>query len=189
MPARYRRLHYLLIAIAALLVATAVGWFLARHTLDHPIAVSASPEPKALTAVKSEVHLYFGDLQGRFLRAEQRVLDRSADDVVFGRQLIDALIQGPQEPGGRTIPEKASLRGFFITSGTAYVDFAAEAFAEHPGGVEMELLCIYSIVNTLVVNLEAIRDVQLLIGGQEQSTLAGHIDIEQRFMADMMWIR
>lgn len=189
MPARYHRLRYLLIAIVALSVAATVGWFLARHTLHHPTTDSAPSDRKTPTVVQSEVHLYFGDWQGRFLRAEQRVLDRPADDVAFGRQLVDALIQGPLASGGRTLPQEASLRGFFIASGTAYVDFVSEAFAEHPGGVGMELLSIYSIVNTLVVNVEAIRDVQILIGGQEQLTLAGHIDLQQRFMADMMWVR
>lgn len=189
MPSLFNSSRYMLIAVAALFFAAGVGWFLAKHTLNSNPVDTVPDIQKISAVVKTEVHLYFGDLQGHYLRAEQRVLERPSDDAAFGRQLMDALILGPQKPGGQTLPEGARVRAFFITGGTAYVDFVAEAFSKHPGGVEMELLTIYSIVNTLVVNVEAIREVKILIGGQEQLTLAGHIDLQHSFIADMMWIR
>ena len=51
------------------------------------------------------------------------------------------------------------------------------------------MLTIYSIVNTLVLNMEEIRWVKLLIGGQEAATLAGHVDLSHLFNADMLWVR
>jgi hypothetical protein len=177
------------LVVGALLVAVGVGWFSARHVSDGPSSGPAVAGQAVPAAVKCEIHLYFGDLQGRFLRAEQRVIDRPADDVAFGRQLVEALIDGPQKGGSRTLPEGVRLRAFFVTGGTAYVDFVSDAFVGHPGGVDTELLSIYAIVNTLVVNVETIREVKILIGGQERPTLAGHVDLQQNFMANMMWIR
>jgi hypothetical protein len=50
-------------------------------------------------------------------------------------------------------------------------------------------MTIYSIVDTLVLNLEQVRQVKFLIGGQEAATLAGHVDLSRPFKADMLWIR
>lgn len=189
MPDRSVRSRYMLPAAAALLVAVGVGWFLARHTVDQGPVDTIMTAEKMSEAVRSEIYLYFGDPQGRFLRAEQRILDRPADDGTFSRQLIAALIRGPEKSSNRTLPEGARLRALFVVDGRAYVDFASASFISHPGGVETELLSIYSIVNTLVVNVDAIREVKILIGGQERVTLAGHIDLQLPFVANMMWIR
>jgi hypothetical protein len=139
---------------------------------------------------KREIHLYFGDPQGRYLTAEQRIVEQYADDVAFGRQILETLLEGPRQGTSRTLPSDADLRAFYIVSeGIAYVDFEVGSFNNHPGGVETELLSIYSIVNTLVLNVEKIRSVKFLIGGQEAATLAGHVDLSHPIKADMLWVR
>ena len=40
-------------------------------------------------------------------------------------------------------------------------------------------MTVYTIVNAVVTNLPSIREVQLLIGGQEVDTLAGHVDLRR----------
>ena len=68
---------------------------------------------------------------------------------------------------------RSKIRAFFILDpGTAYIDFGIDAFDNHPGGVGNELLSVYSVVNSLILNSEVIRSVQFLIGGQEAATLA-----------------
>ena len=174
----------------ALFVAAGAGWFLAKQSAvaPHPDPIDAAEAPRA--SGKAQVHLYFGDMRGRFLKAEQRVMDLPEDSVRRGRRLVAALFSGPRNGGSRTFPQDARLRSFYITAdGTAYVDLEQEPLNGHPGGVETELLSIYSIVNTLVLNVEAIRSVKLLIGGQEAATLAGHVDLRHAFKADMLWIR
>jgi hypothetical protein len=78
---------------------------------------------------------------------------------------------------------------FITPAEVAYLDFAAGSFSNHPGGAGAELLSIYSIVNTLVLNVDGIRSVKFLIGGRESVTLAGHSDLRFPFEVDMMWIR
>jgi hypothetical protein len=175
---------------SAVSTAAALGWFFAKQSshapeTGAPVARYDTPVPQ-----KREVSLYFGDATGRFLSAARRALDQPADTAAAARRLVEALIQGPAQAGTRTLPSDAGLRTLFVTvEGVAYVDFNADAFDHHPGGIETELLSIYSIVNTLVLNLDEIRLVKFLVGGQEAATLAGHVDLSRPFQADMLWVR
>jgi len=51
-------------------------------------------------------------------------------------------------------------------------------------GSSDELLSVFSIVDSVVINLPAVRRVQLLIRGEPVSTLAGHIDISRPLAVD-----
>ena len=180
----------LLLIGAALIVAVGIGWFLAKRSpeeLPMPPAGSLQSETGGQRVLS---HLYFGDLQGRFLTSEQRVINRPASASAYARLLVDMLIEGPKQGGSRTLPEAARVRALYVTSdGNAYIDFFPDAFEQHPGGVEAELISIYSLVNTLVLNIEEIRFVKILVGGQEAATLVGHVDLGSLYKADMLWIR
>lgn len=175
---------------SAIIIAVVLGWHMADRSADEFETASNGFENDTPVFEKREIHLYFGDHQGRFLKTEQRIVEQPADEVAFGRRILEALLEGPKQRTSRTLPPDADLRAFYIVSeGTAYVDFEAGSFDNHPGGVETELLSIYSIVNTLVLNVEKIRSVKLLIGGQEAATLAGHVDLSHPLKADMLWVR
>jgi hypothetical protein len=73
--------------------------------------------------------------------------------------------------------------------GVAYVDLTPAVSADHPGGVRTELMTVYSIVNTLALNVSAVDRVKILVGGKEADTLAGHIDIRHPLQADMLLVR
>ena len=174
----------------AVMIAVGAGWLLAKRSVDLMQTRTAGMDVEVPAMQKRQVHLYFGDSNGRYLSAEQRVVDDPADAASLARGLVEALIQGPSRAATRTLPKESGLRGVFITpEGIAYLDFKANAFDHHPGGVETEMLTIYSIVNTLVLNMEEIRWVKFLIGGQEAATLAGHVDLSRPFKADMLWVR
>lgn len=175
----------------ALLAAVAAGWWLAgssdrRSRTDGIEAESA--EPAGTT--KRAVHLYFAGENSRYLRAEQRIIHEPENSTALVHLLIDTLIKGPQSGAGRTLPGTAKLSSAFILNdGRAVLDFSADAFRDLPGGVGAELLAVYSIVNTLVFNVDSVRSISILIGGREVSTLAGHVDIQQPFKANMLWVR
>jgi hypothetical protein len=40
-------------------------------------------------------------------------------------------------------------------------------------------MTVYTIVNALLTNLPNLQEVQLLIGGREADTLAGHVDLRR----------
>ena len=184
-------LSYLAIFLAiAVLVAVGLGWLWSKRVTDVARNSAVPAERAALAMQKRQIHLYFADGSGKYLSAEQRVLEQSLDVASAARELVEALIRGPMKGGTRTLPRTAELRALFVTAdGMAYLDFKTDAFDFHPGGVRTELMTIYSIVDTLVLNLEQVRQVKFLIGGQEAATLAGHVDLSRPFKADMLWIR
>jgi len=139
---------------------------------------------------KQVAYLYFADKSKPFLTAEERELSGSKNPEVLGKAIIKALINGPQQDLMRTIPADAGLRALYLTrKGVAYVDMTDNIKVKHPGGAGSELLTIYSIVNSLVVNIPEITSVKILIGGTESMTLAGHIDLRFPFKANMLIVR
>ena len=125
------------------------------------------------------------------MRGEERSALRpgSDDPAAFCRRLMEALSAGPQSGLARTLPKDATIRAVFVEGKTAYVDFSREISISHPGGILSELMTIYSVVNTLVLNVDAVDTVKLLIAGQDAETLAGHVDIRFPLNADILLIK
>jgi spore germination protein GerM len=139
---------------------------------------------------KKKVHLYFADKGNSFLTSEERIISQSPDPAEFGKTIIEALIKGPLEGLMRTIPVGTTLSAFYVTQdGTAYIDLTEEVKERHPGGIKTELITIYSIVNSLTLNIPVIDAVKILIEGHESMTLAGHIDLRFPLKANMLLIR
>ncbi len=117
-------------------------------------------------------------------------MDRPADQTEFGRAIVEALIRGPQSGLNRTISEGTELRAIYIAlDNVCYVDFSEAIRKKHPGGSNSEMLTVYSVVNSLILNISEIKRVKILIDGGESPTLAGHITLQQPFKAQMLIIR
>ncbi len=135
-------------------------------------------------------HLYFSDKYNRFLMAEDRVLKSPENPEFFARSILEALIGGPQQGLAPTLPQQTALRAIYVTpQGICYVDLTSAVAENHPGGIQSELLTIYSIVNSLVLNVSEIKAVKILINGNESVTLAGHIGLQTPIKANLLLIR
>lgn len=116
------------------------------------------------------------------LEPETIPLPLSADPVERSKQLLIALITRPPAPEVRTLPEEATLLAFYIQpDGTAVVDFSDEFSSRMPSGILSEKLAVDSITQTLGANKTGIRQLKILIHGQEAETLAGHLDLYSMF--------
>jgi len=136
------------------------------------------------------VYVYFADVKNKFLIGEERSGVVPDDPVLFCRFIIEELIKGPRSNLTGTVAPETKLRAAYITPDkTAYVDFTEEIATQHSGGVASELMTIYSIVNSLILNVSDVDQVKILIEGEEAETLAGHIDIRFPISADMLLIR
>ena len=176
---------YILVVIWVSLVV--LGLYFVRSTLAADPEVESS-RPKQ--SDRSVVHLYFAYKDIGFLTSEERVMVYSDDIIEFGKNIIDGLIKGPKRDLMPTIPVGTDLRAFYVTAdGTAFVDLTQNAADKHPGGSNSEILTIYSIVNTLILNIPEVKTVKLLIEGRDSMTLAGHIDIRFPFKANMLLVR
>ncbi len=106
----------------------------------------------------------------------------SANPVVRARQLISELIDHPPSPAQRTVPSEASLVEFYLLpNGVAVADFSGALQTGTPSGILSEQLAVESIVRTLGANIAGLRELKILIGGQEADTLAGHVDLTGYF--------
>lgn len=136
------------------------------------------------------VHLYFADKENSHLIAENRNLPYTDNVLKLGKEIILNIIKGPKADLMRTIPSGTRLNAFYIADNqTAYVDLSEKIKENHPGGVKTERLTIYSIVNSLILNIPEIKAVKILIGGREALTLAGHFDIRYPFNSNMLLVR
>ena len=101
--------------------------------------------------------------------------------VAQARSIVESQLAAPAPPPlVSTIPKGATLRGIFVSQrNEAFVDLDPSIRTAHPGGTWQELLTVYTVVNALLTNLPNLQDVQILIGGQEVDTLAGHVDLRR----------
>jgi hypothetical protein len=112
------------------------------------------------------------------LEATAIPLPLSADPVERSKQLLNALIARAPAPEKRTLPAEASLLAFYIQpDGTAIADFSDEISSGMPSGILSEQLAVQSIAQTLGANVTGIRQLKILVHGQEAETLAGHLDL------------
>ncbi len=59
----------------------------------------------------------------------------------------------------------------------AVVNLTGQFAANHPSGIETEMLTVLSICGTLHANLPRVTQVRFLVDGRERATLAGHADL------------
>ncbi len=184
-----------LLLVAAVALGFAAAFFLGKHFFSAP--ESTTPHSKIRHSVlpvqaasTRKVHLYFASRKGRFLQAEERKI-QATDTGSAIEAIVSALLEGPEDAKlVSTIPAGSKLLHTFITDdGTAYVDFNPELSLLHPGGVTAELLTIYAIVNSIVLNLDSVERVQLLLEGNPAPTLAGHLDIRLARTANLLIVR
>ena len=162
----------------------------------HQNQLKAAPTPPAFQSGHSEgglttsVYVYFGDPNLESLVSEKRDITEFDDPTEKAKTIIELLIKGPRENLVQTLPPTTALREVYLTpKGLAVVDFTETLSTDHPGSAQMELMTLYAIVNSLILNIDQINAVQFLINGRESTTLAGHIDIRFPFKANMLLVK
>jgi hypothetical protein len=131
------------------------------------------------TDVEVQAHLYWLSAGSpTSLEPTPIQLPLSADPVERSKQLVNALIVKAPAPERRTLPVEATLLAFYIQpDGTAIADFSDEIASAMPSGILSEELAVQSIALTLGANMTGIRQLKILVHGQEAETLAGHLDL------------
>jgi spore germination protein GerM len=185
-----RYIFYLVLAMIG--GAVTLGIIVIRSA-DPPDRKRSGETPARLNLKPSQTtsaHLYFLDKENQFLIAEERSLQHHEKPVFFARSIVEALIKGPQRGLIRTIPQDTKVRAIYVTQeGICYVDLTSHIADKHPGGIKSELFTVYSIVNSVVLNVPEVEAVKILINGNESPTLAGHIDLQVPVKANMLLIR
>ncbi len=131
------------------------------------------------TDVKVKAQMYWLSASSPLsLESSAIELPLSADPVERSKQLIVALIEDAPTPNQRTLPPDVILLAFYLQpDGTGVADFSDALSAETPSGIQSEQLVVDSIAQTLAANVNGIRQLKVLIHGQDTETLAGHLDL------------
>lgn len=177
-----------IIAGAVLVLVAVAGSLVACGDRDEGGAEQAGLEEELVLpgAEGWDVSLYFPDGSTALVR-EQRTVSlvpkigtdteggTSGAIAARGLALVGALLTGPEgESLLPAVPGEISVENFDVSEdGVAYVDLGG---APPRLGTRGELLAVYSLVNTVVLNLASVESVVLLWNGTQRDTFAGHID-------------
>ncbi len=133
------------------------------------------------------VTLYFSDENAMGLCKEERYIEVNEKQSVEMR-IVEELIKGPHTENLYSgIPETTKINDIKTENGICYVDLSKEFILQHTGGSAGESLTIYSIVNSLT-ELDYVKQVQFLIDGVKETSLAGHVDFSKTFERNESYI-
>ena len=136
------------------------------------------------------LNLYYADPYSEKLAAEQRTIKVKKTPKQTIEAAINEFIEGPEGDLVNTIPKGTILKDIRIDpDGTVWVDFSSHLSQSHPGGSSAEIMTVYAIVNTIMLNFDEVTKVRILIEGKSVDTLAGHIDCSEPFVADRSIIK
>lgn len=147
---------------------------------DAPVAAPA-PVLSDPAVPRIKATLYFASEDGLRLVPVERDVPLAEGTIAQARAILEAQLSAePAAPLVSTVPKGATLRGVFISQrNEAFVDLDPIIKTAHPGGSHQEIMTVYTVVNALLTNLPSLQEVQILIGGQEADTLAGHVDLRR----------
>ncbi len=133
------------------------------------------------------VVLFFQKTDSDLLAQEKRRIFLTASPTDQAKQIIVELINGPNRDDLLpTLPPETRVLSLFIDRfKTAYIDLSNEVVSLHPGGSAAELATVFSVVNSLTYNLDTIKRVRILVGGEERETLKSHLDLARDYHQDM----
>jgi len=182
-----RKLLWLMLIIALIITTSGIIYLLVRYS---GVPISKDLLKNYLSKREIKVDLYFGNPNSDNLIRESREIPK-----VFSKQqkitkTIEELIKGPKGKLIRTIPPTTTVKNVRLDSnGVVWLDFSSHLSQDHPGGSSAEIMTIYSIVNTVLLNFRELKKVRILIDGVKIETLAGHIDCSRPLAADRDFIK
>jgi hypothetical protein len=183
--------NYLLISIAVFFFAALLAVVCSRKKAERP-------EPEILSKTAEDgasaefitVKLFYYSELSNFLQPVYREIQVPEIREELYIKFIDLLLAGSS---GLIIPvpDGVQLRSVYYLQKMEMLvlDFNDNLINAFPGGTAAELEFIYFIVDNICYNFKEIKKVKILSGGNENKTLAGHIDLEKPFFPDFNWIK
>lgn len=176
------RRRLLIAAAVVVIVAAAWGlWWILRPDRDGADPELVADQPAAAEtapAVPVLCNLYFPG-PGGWLYVERQELSGAGEPVERITEVVAALLAGPQGTSLRPpLPDGVTLgRAYLLADGTAMIDLESVDRAPPPAsGSRREMLTVYSLVNSVVLNVPEVERLVLLWNGEQPSSFAGHLD-------------
>ncbi len=161
-------------AVAAVTVLTWLLLYSGRPPAEEellPVGEPATPTP----APEQRIILLFLAGDG-MLHPELRIVRLPAEVDERVKVVMTELLAGPQEELASLFSWQPELRGIYIdTERNAFIDLSPPPAPLT--GSHTELLLVYGVVDSVLLNCPELVRVQLLFGGAEIPTLTGHLDL------------
>jgi spore germination protein GerM len=168
----------------AVLVGAGLWWWLSGRAGGR--TGPGAQEEGEQAGEKVGFNLYF-PAAGGGLRAEPRELRVAAAPKDRVRKVVEALLAGPQTPGlARPMPEGVTVGSVQLgAEGIAYVDLRwPESPDPPPGGSTEEIQRVYSVVDSIALNVPEASRVVLLWNGVQRDSFSGHLDLSRPLAPD-----
>ena len=147
-------------------------------------------EKRGFIEGKREVTLYFSDQEAEFLIGEKREIRKKEEVEEEVQEVIRELIKGPKGRLLPTLPSQTELLSLQLDDkGIARVNFSRALSKDHPGGSSAEVMTVYSVVNTLIINFPVIKRVQFLVEGIKIESITGHLSLSRPIASKLDLIR
>jgi spore germination protein GerM len=168
----------------ALLLGAGLWWWLSGRTGGRTGA--DSQEAAAQAGEQVGFNLYFPSESGE-LKPEPRELKVTEAPKDRIRKIVQALLEGPKGAGlARPFPEGVTLGSVQLgKDGTAYVDLRSQNHPDPPPSGSMEeIQRVYSLVDSIALNVPQANRVVLLWNGSQRETFSGHLDLSRPLTPD-----
>jgi len=194
-----RRAAAITIAVVCLAALAALGWwrFAGRAAREARLPESAAapapnasptatPDPGAGELPAWSVRIYFPGSDG-LLYPETRELHAADDPQQRLRALLAAVLAGPEDTALQPpLPHGVEIDAAFLgTDGVAYLALRS---ADHPAppsaGSQYEMTSIYSLVDSIALNVDGAKRVVLLWNGSQLESFGGHLDTSRPLEPD-----
>jgi hypothetical protein len=198
-----RRAAGWVLAIALLLVLATLGWWWRAGRAGGRAGRrdAAAGEAGAAASERLAFDLYF-PASGGGLHAERRELQVSQAPKDRIRKVLEAVLAGPAAAAAapaaaaaaataaatlvRPFPPEVKLGGVELSAdGTAFIDLRWPNHDDPPeSGSTEEIQRVYSLVDSVALNVPQVTRVVLLWNGTQRITFSGHLDTSRPLLPD-----
>ncbi len=161
--------------------------FIIKHVVFFFILIMAVVSVFMVRGAKpeiSEVKIYFVDAEMmRLIPVKTSIPQTNTRNMA--QRILDELIEGRDDNPKirRIIPKEKRCMTVRLVNDVAYVDLKKALVENHPAGRDLELLTVYSVVNSLT-GLDGIRCVRFTVDGKKEKNFMGYLNMEETFVPD-----
>lgn len=178
-----RRAAGLVLGAALLLLVGGLTWWLLAGRSGRP-GTPGSIEEASGPVEPVQFILYFPSDGGR-LAGERRELQVTESPRDRTRKIVQGLLAGPKAQNlYRPFPQGVRLGSVLLVDDVIYLDLAWDGHPEPPSsGATEEIQRIYSVVDSICLNVPQVQRVAILWNGFQRLTF-GHLDLSRPVRPD-----
>jgi len=180
-----RRAAGLVLGLALLLLIGGLAWWLLTGK-EGPPAVGPAPQEESAGPGEAVAFTLYFPADGGTLGTERRELQVTESPRDRTRKIVQALLAGPNASGlYRPFPEGVALGSILMADNVLYLELTWEGHADPPAsGSTEEIQRVFSLIDSVCLNVPEAQSVVLLWNGLQRETFAGHVDLSRPLRAD-----